>query len=219
MNHAFFSPSSIRLQSRPGRRHRWSLFWFRNFGLEIIQRRCDLRKLALLHVGSSLITLSCIKCSRLRARLHDEVSFPGSKTYQSEQNGTDGYWAVNEAVVTPACRISPKSSEGVSLAIREFSHLKCPFAIRGGGHMWWAGAANIQDGVTLDLSSMNQVEVSKDRTFTSVGGGARWEDVYLPLDAMNLSVVGGRVSTVGVGGLTTGGTVLKIDTMRHLCLI
>ena len=84
--------------------------------------------------------------------------------------------------------------------------------------MWWAGAANIQDGVTLDLSSMNRVEISEDSAIASVGGGARWEDVYLPLDAMNLSVVGGRVSTVGVGGLTTGGTLLNIDTIRYLRL-
>ena len=72
--------------------------------------------------------------------------------------------------------------------------------------MSWAGAANMQDGITIDLGEMNQVTVSKDRTITSVGGGARWEDVYLKLDAMDLAVSGGRVYDVGVGGLTSGGT-------------
>lgn len=72
--------------------------------------------------------------------------------------------------------------------------------------MSWAGAANIQDGVTIDLSAMNTVSVSEDRSTTSVGGGARWEDVYLRLDAMSLAVSGGRVNDVGVGGLTLGGT-------------
>lgn len=71
--------------------------------------------------------------------------------------------------------------------------------------MWWAGASNIQDGVTIDLGLLNQVNVSKDQKITSVGGGARWEDVYLKLDAMNLAVAGGRVADVGVGGLTLGG--------------
>lgn len=47
------------------------------------------------------------------------------------------------------------------------------FAIRGGGHTWWAGAANIQDGVTIDLSEITQVVVSEDRTTTSVGGGCK----------------------------------------------
>ena len=71
--------------------------------------------------------------------------------------------------------------------------------------MSWAGAANIQDGVAIDLSLMNSVEVSEDRHTTSVGPGARWHDVYNKLDALGLSVVGGRVSDVGVAGVTLGG--------------
>ena len=72
--------------------------------------------------------------------------------------------------------------------------------------MSWAGAANIDDGVTIDLSAINQVDVIRNGTIASVGSGARWQDVSLKLDSMNLAVVGGRVSEVGVGGLVTGGT-------------
>lgn len=42
--------------------------------------------------------------------------------------------------------------------------------------MWWAGASNIQDGITIDLSLLRQVKVSDDRKIVSVGGGARWEE-------------------------------------------
>ena len=73
--------------------------------------------------------------------------------------------------------------------------------------MSWAGAANIQHGVTIDLGLMNAVNVNDDRKITRVGPGARWADVYSKLDAMGLSVVGGRVSDVGVAGLTLGGIV------------
>ena len=73
--------------------------------------------------------------------------------------------------------------------------------------MSWAGAANIQNGVTIDLSAMNSVSVSRDKRTTSVGSGARWQDVYLKLDAMNLAVSGGRVNDVGVAGLTIGGAL------------
>ena len=71
--------------------------------------------------------------------------------------------------------------------------------------MSWAGAANIQNGVTIDLSTMKDISVSQDNCTTSVGAGARWQDVYLNLDAMNLAVSGGRVNDVGVAGLTLGG--------------
>ncbi len=71
--------------------------------------------------------------------------------------------------------------------------------------MSWAGAANIQNGVTIDLSAMNTVTVSEDQQITSVGAGARWQDLYPKLDALNLAVSGGRVNDVGVAGLTLGG--------------
>ena len=82
---------------------------------------------------------------------------------------------------------------------------QCQFAVRGGGHMSFAGAANIEHGVTVDLGGMKQVIVSSDNTTTSVGGGARWVDVYQKLDALGLALSGGRVFDVGVGGLTLGG--------------
>jgi len=69
----------------------------------------------------------------------------------------------------------------------------------------WAGAANIDDGVTIDLGTMNDVTVNDALTVASVGAGARWFDVYSKLDSLGLSVVGGRDSNVGVAGLTLGG--------------
>ena len=84
--------------------------------------------------------------------------------------------------------------------------------------MSWAGAANVENGVTIDLSSMNQVAVSKDNTITSVGSGARWLDVYLKLDALGLAVVGGRVADVGVGGLVTGGRLIAALSRTNISL-
>ena len=158
----------------------------------------------------------------LRVKLPGKVSFPTSSVYQDQQNGTDGYWTQQEAQVTPTCRVSPSDVEDVAVAVAELASKNCLFAVRGGGmlpfncfpcirtdngegHMGWAGAANIQNGVTVDLSDINEVQVSSDQRTTSVGGGARWEDVYLKLDALGLAVSGGRVYDVGVGGLTTGG--------------
>ncbi|KAI9820173.1 MAG: hypothetical protein M1827_005795 [Pycnora praestabilis] len=144
-------------------------------------------------------------CSRLSSRLGSLVSYPNETIYQSEQNGTNGYWTQQEESVSPACRITPTCAQDVSIAVVELARAQCQFAIRSGGHTSWAGAANIQDGVTIDLSSLNQVNVSANNTVTSVGAGARWGDVYLKLDALNLATSGGRVAQVGVGGLTTGG--------------
>lgn len=102
--------------------------------------------------------------------------------------------------------MTPTSANDVSAAVIVLKQGNCSFAVRGGGHTPFAGAANIEDGVTIDLGSMIQVTVNQHQTITSVGAGARWGNVYSKLDAMNLTVSGGRVSNVGVAGLTLGGT-------------
>jgi FAD/FMN-containing dehydrogenase len=75
-------------------------------------------------------------------------------------------------------------------------------------HTPQAGAANIQDGITIDLQQLNQVTISSDKTVASIGPGNRWINIYTALDAQGLAAVGGRVATVGVGGLIVGGTPL-----------
>lgn len=68
-----------------------------------------------------------------------------------------------------------------------------------------SGAANIQGGVTIDMQTMNQVVVSSDRKIVSIGPGNRWGNIYPKLDELNLVMIGGRLSTVGTGGLISGG--------------
>lgn len=73
--------------------------------------------------------------------------------------------------------------------------------------MSFAGSANIQDGVTIDMRGVDDIELNSDRSVVSIGAGANWGSVYTQLDLYNLSVAGARDSTVGVGGLVTGGGI------------
>lgn len=69
--------------------------------------------------------------------------------------------------------------------------------------------------MTIDLSRLNQVTPSGDLSTVTVGPGNRWADVYSKLDALGIAIGGGRVATVGVGGLTLGGIV---DSASHIRL-
>ena len=68
--------------------------------------------------------------------------------------------------------------EHVSAAVKIISSIEpkdkteCNFAIRGGGYNPQVGSANINQGVTIDLSSMSEIEVSPDETITSAGSGS-----------------------------------------------
>lgn len=85
----------------------------------------------------------------------------------------------------------------------------CQFAVKSGGHIAQAGAANIQNGVTIDLSGLNQFSLSKNRTFTTIGPGLRWGQVYTMLETYGLATPGGRSGNVGVGGYLLRG-MLKV---------
>ncbi|KAH8810761.1 hypothetical protein F5884DRAFT_875578 [Xylogone sp. PMI_703] len=150
--------------------------------------------------------LAC--CLLLEDELGSKISFPHSASYNVS---VLSYWSEQDNGVEPTCIISPNVTADVSVAVGTINELKrfdleCSFAIRGGGHTPFA-AATIEDGIVIDLSAINQVTVAEDHTVTSVGPGVRWIDAYLKLDAMGLAIAGGRVASVGVGGLTTGGGV------------
>ena len=83
----------------------------------------------------------------------------------------------------------------------------CPFAVKSGGHAAFAGGSNIAGGVTIDLVNLNEILVPSDQTQISVGPGNRWSDVCSHLDPLGLSVIGGRVVDIGVGGLMLGGGI------------
>jgi len=71
-------------------------------------------------------------------------------------------------------------------------------SIRGGGHN--AGGLGIcDDGVVIELSSMNSVEVNAAEKTVRVGGGAKWAEVDAATHSFGLAVPSGIISTTGVG--------------------
>lgn len=115
------------------------------------------------------------------------------------------------AQLTPTCIVQPTTAKDVSKAVSAlvFNDLKepCNFAVRSGGHTPWAGSANIENGVTIDLSLLNSVVYNEEDSTTSIGPGARWLSVYEALAKYGVTVPGGRAGTVGVAGLTLGGKI------------
>lgn len=102
----------------------------------------------------------------------------------------------------------PLASQDVSRAVSIIAATAgCNFAIKGQGHSPTAGFANIEGGVTIDMTGLNKTVLSSDRSVVAVGAGASWLQVYQYLDPFNVSVAGGRNGLVGVGGLTIGGGI------------
>ena len=88
--------------------------------------------------------------------------------------------------------VSPKSSRNVAVTVNTLNSLSAVnkievrFALPGRGHSSIAGIVNIDHGVIIPLGSINEIEVSPDKSVTTIRGGAIWRDVYLNLGAIRV---------------------------------
>ncbi|PVH84694.1 FAD-binding domain-containing protein, partial [Cadophora sp. DSE1049] len=105
-----------------------------------------------------------------------------------------------------ACFIRPQSTMEVKIALKIITTLQSTFAVRTVGHNPNPGFSSVDEsGVVIDLRELKNVEIAPGRDVVSIGPGAMWGEVYDVLEEEELTVVGGRVSEVGVGGLLLGG--------------
>jgi FAD/FMN-containing dehydrogenase len=94
----------------------------------------------------------------------------------------------------------------VAAALRYGSEHGLRIAVRGGGHNG-AGLGSVDDGLVIDLSRMNAIEVDVPAKMARVGGGALLKDVLEATHQHGLTVPVGIIGTTGVAGLTLGGGV------------
>lgn len=120
----------------------------------------------------------------------------------------------------PGAIVRCSDSADIMAVIRTAGDGGLDLAVRGGGHSV-PGFGTIDDGLVIDLSRMNYVQVDPVEKVAQVGGGATLGDVDHATYPFGLAAAGGIVSTTGVGGLTLGGGLgyltrsvgLTIDTL------
>ncbi|KAK5132818.1 hypothetical protein LTR08_008619 [Meristemomyces frigidus] len=162
-------------------------------------------------VGPSDTKISVLTCcTALGNQLPGQVVFPQNKSAYSEAN--NNRWSVT-SILVPSCIVQPTNVDQVSTAVKVLTKgvdgnpYACKFAIKSGGHTSWAGANNIDCGISLDLSYINKTTLSRDRTFACLGTGSTWLNAYQELDHTGIAFPGGRCGDAGVGGLTLGGGI------------
>ncbi|KAI3616269.1 putative fad dependent oxidoreductase, partial [Moniliophthora roreri] len=104
------------------------------------------------------------------------------------------------------CSVEPASVDEVAIILQVVTNgiTRSPFAVKGGGHTGNFGFSSTT-GVQISMSRFNQVEYDANTSTVKIGSGQIWENVYAQLASSGVSVVGGRVPGVGVGGLSLGG--------------
>ncbi|KAI1195490.1 Glucooligosaccharide oxidase [Nemania serpens] len=144
-------------------------------------------------------------CKLLETQMPGLVSYPISGLYNSS---LATYYSAQEREINPACIFKPTSTSEVSKFVQAVTANRgTRFAVRGGGHTLFSGAANIDNGITVDMRSMKSVTLSRDHKVAQIGAGSIFSDVYPQLTGYNLTVMGARVPGIGVGGFVTGGGI------------
>ena len=90
-------------------------------------------------------------------------------------------------------------------------------AVRGGGHNG-GGLGICDDGVVLDLSLLQSVQVDPAARTVRAGGGCTWGQVDAATHEAGLATPSGIISTTGVGGLTLGGGIGHLSRKHGLTI-
>ncbi|MGK3204018.1 FAD-binding oxidoreductase [Amycolatopsis sp. MEPSY49] len=135
----------------------------------------------------------------LRAQLTGSLLTLGDAGYDVARSVWNG-----EIDRRPAVVVRPAGPADVAAALAYAREAALDVSVRGGGHNF-GGAAVVDGGVCIDLSSLQAVSVEPERRTARVGGGATWAQVDAAAQEHALAVPGGTISHTGVGGLTLGG--------------
>ncbi len=104
----------------------------------------------------------------------------------------------------PRVIVRPSGAADVIAAVAFAREHRLPLSVRGGGHNV-AGHALVDDGLTIDLSSMRGVRVDPARRRARAEGGATLGDLDHEAQAHGLATPLGVVSRTGASGLTLHG--------------
>ena len=124
---------------------------------------------------------------------------PGNQGYDDARAIWNGMFDKKPALIARCL-----NAEDVSQAVRFARKHQLIIAVKGGGHNS-AGNAVVDDGMMIDLSLMQKVEVNPDKQTTMVEGGCLLGAVDEATQEHGLAVSAGIISHTGAGGLTLGG--------------
>jgi FAD/FMN-containing dehydrogenase len=130
----------------------------------------------------------------------------GGEVIRPGDPGYDDARVVHNAMIDkrPAVIVRCGSTDDIVAALDYAQRSNLTIAVRGGGHNG-PGFGTVDDGIVIDLSRLNRVDVDADARTVRVQGGATWGQVDAATHRYGLATPSGIIATTGVGGLTLGG--------------
>ncbi|KAF7557969.1 hypothetical protein G7Z17_g240 [Cylindrodendrum hubeiense] len=161
------------------------------------------------------VTESTLKaCKELSKALSGQVSFPLSLDYYHESSE---YWSTVLRDIKPACVVVPQSALEVATSVKILNkYPDVKFTAKSGGHDPNPGHATVRDGVLISLGEIAGTAYDRSSNLAFVKPGGEWNDVISTLNKDGVTVVGGRLGIVGIGGYLLQGGISFLSSQYGL---
>jgi FAD/FMN-containing dehydrogenase len=136
--------------------------------------------------------------AELRASFRGDVIEPGVAGYDDARVVFNGMFDRRPAVI-----LRPGGTADVIRAVGLAKLSGLPLAIRGGGHSL-AGFSLVDGGIVIDMRGMKGIRVDPRARTVRAQAGLDWGAFDRETQAFGLATTGGRVTTTGIAGFTTG---------------
>jgi FAD/FMN-containing dehydrogenase len=131
--------------------------------------------------------------------ISSQVFYPNSTQYIA-----DNEHAVLSSSQASACSVEPGSVEDVSEILRILGSTCTPFGVKGGGHSSNPGFSSTS-GVEISMTRFNTLKFNNATGTLDAGSGITLDQAYAFLNSTGFNMIGGRIPTIGISGLTLGG--------------
>jgi FAD/FMN-containing dehydrogenase len=145
------------------------------------------------------LTLDQADLDVLAASFDGEVIRPADAGYYDAREVFNAMFDSKPAVIARCA-----STADVVAAVNFAREAGLEVAVRSGGHSV-AGLSTCDGGIVIHLGGIKAIEVDLVAGIARAGGGALWGELDAATQQHGLHVPGGRVTTTGIGGFTTGG--------------
>ena len=135
----------------------------------------------------------------LRRAFAGELIEPGAAAYDESRKLFNAMHDRRPAIIARCA-----TAADVAAAVGFARDAGLVIAVRCGGHSV-AGFSACDGGLVIDLAGLNDIEVDANARTAWAGGGVLWGAFDAATQQHGLHTPGGRVTTTGLGGFTTGG--------------
>ena len=145
--------------------------------------------------------IEAFEAQALQARLLGELILPGDASYEEARQIANLAYDRYPTVIVRA------ADAGDVIRAVEFARARdLPLAVRSGSHSI-AGHSTVDGGVVVDLSRMKGLSIDPQRRTAWAQPGVTSADLVAAAQPHCLALSTGDTSSVGLGGLTTGGGI------------